>query len=344
MSVHIVLKLICLALALQVLSRVATPFKAFGLMLVVLALFGSRSSAVEAFANTANPDAVTYGSKIELQHVATAGRDPNASYLISESAAGWHPGSSGQPQVSLAAGKCSQSMWVVKGKVDQGRYFNEGQAINSGDVVRFEDAWAGRNLHSLPAPADGPAGLNEVTGFGSQEGDDTNSHWKVIVDGGGPWLKGSTVSLQHVATGLYLSSPNSKRRVFSDANNQLSTQVVGAASAANADTVWKAANVERPDNPAVRFFGDAGFDRKSMDDYQTINDRTEIKVNKVRDGRVGNELLQSLIVPAGYVVELFREDNQRNSFAKYYEGKYDSLNLGTFRSYSIRRYCGITSG
>ena len=349
MSAHVVLKLLCVAVALQLLSGVNMPFKIVGLGLVILVLFAvgqGKSRTMEGFADTVDPKAITYRSIVELQHGASATRAAQTSHLLSDSHVGWHKGTSGQCQVSVGSNTSVTCCWVVKGPIDGGPSYQRGVPINSNDIVRLEDFWSGRNLHSHNLPADVNAALNEVTGFNYKEGDDTNSHWTVLVEGGGPWTKDCTFTLQHVNTGRYLTSPNLRRKVVANPADKTTTQLVGASSTKSTDSLWKVYRAEQPTLPAVRFYNDVGFTDVSLDDYKqldTSNSVDAIKVNKLRNGRTGTEFLRGLIVPASYVVELYRDTNGQNYFGHFYTGKYDNLDLGLTSSYVIKRYCAVTA-
>jgi hypothetical protein len=141
---------------------------------------------------------LTVGATLTLSHVWT-GRT-----LHSHPAVYTHPGTSGQQQVTAFGGSDHNDLWRIAGP--HGTVAEDGRGLTDGDVVRLRHVATGRHLHShagIPSPL---TGQQEVTAFGMDGAGDGNDDWRVRVDGGGPWLAGSRVRLEHVATGAALHS------------------------------------------------------------------------------------------------------------------------------------------
>lgn len=100
------------------------------------------------------------------------------------------------------------SLWLVKEGWGQ-NVCEAGTPVKCGDIIRFEHAATGRNLHShlFRAPL---SGNQEVSGFGDSGNGDTGDNWEVMCEGKDPnWQRYKPVTFMHVDTKKYLSTADS---------------------------------------------------------------------------------------------------------------------------------------
>lgn len=349
MRLHLILNVALLILTLLVLSGLKTDVKYLGffVMIFVICYQALESDRIEAFSDGDDSNAVvTYDSFVELQNLNVLAKDPASSFLLLDWMNYWARGTSGQRQVAMAWNRNYRTLWRIKGELQSGPNLNSGKPIRSGDIIRLESVFEGLNLHSHPARADYDDKLNcfEVTGFGYKEGDDTNSDWRITIDGGGKWLKSSKFTLQHINTGKYLSAPGVQRKVFPDPNNGWTLGMVCASPKTGIDTTWQAYRVEAPGKRSVRFYTDPEMDEGYLDDYRLtdLGTGSDITIETLRDGNK-KKYIQGMIVPEGISVDMYRSVGNKDYFATYNPGRYGNLQLGQTGTIVIRKYCAVIS-
>ena len=337
-------QLVAFAIMLQISSRLrASPLGILAILMLIIAItiiFTSRVSQIEQF-DTAQP--VTFGSIIEIQHSNCATQSPTSSFMNSHPAVFWRSGSSGQNMVVIDENLHQRTMWKIKGDLSAGSDV-QGQPVVDGSLIRLEDCWSGRNMHSHPI-SNGVYDMHEATGFGNGEQDDGNSLWLVSVDGGGSLTLGKKFRLKHQATGFYLLSiPNVAQQLYQNAAVG-SRWVVGTSPLTlglqDPNCFWNITRAEAADKRAVRFYKDPSkLADVSMDDYQLVGPQ-DVTITKIRDGRAGFDYLKSMIVPAGYSVDFYR-DVQKQQFATTVEaGLSSNIDIGPVASAVIRSYCAV---
>jgi hypothetical protein len=114
-----------------------------------------------------------------------------------------HPGGSGQHRVT-ADDSVDGTRWRLQPRHDRRGHDDVGPLpVLSGDLLRLRLHGTDRHLHShrgIPSPV---SHQQEVSTFADR---DRNDDWRVVVDGGGPWLAGSRVRLEHAQTGAALQT------------------------------------------------------------------------------------------------------------------------------------------
>lgn len=237
-------------------------------------------------------------------------------------------------------------MWKIKGDLSDGSD-RQGSPIADGSLIRLEDCWSGRNLHSHPI-SNRVYDMYEATGFGNGEQDDRNSLWVVSIDGGGSLTVGKKFRLKHQATGYYLLSiPQVAQQLYQNPATSTSTRwVVGTspltAGLQDPNCFWNVSRAEAPERRAVRFYKDpSNLTDTTMDDYQLVSPQDSVSITKVRDGRVGSDYIKSLIIPAGYSVDFYR-DALKQQFATTVEaGAWLNIDVGAVAVAVIRPYCAV---
>ena len=297
------------------------------------------SPTVSPSENFADPSPVTYDSILELQHNTTLARTQNC-FLVSTPATYWKSGSSGGFEINVAADQHWQSMWQIKRAFGYQPGSTDSSSVTDGDVVRLQDVWTGRYLHSQAVKADYPTGnFNEVSGFGNFTTDDANSNWKISV-GGGQLTSTSTLRFQHVATGNWLHSLNSQILLYS--NQNVASQIVLTSPTSTADSVWTVYRAESSAARAVRLYTDLNNAESAMDSYQVVGGmKQEIVLNDLRDN-VTEKFLVGIVVPPGVMVDFYRGPNKTTFITRLTSGKYDNLNLGTTGTTVLRPFCTIS--
>lgn len=100
------------------------------------------------------------------------------------------------------------SLWIIK--EGWGKDVCEvGMPIKCGDVIRFEHAATGKNLHShlFRAPL---SGNQEVSGFGDGGNGDTGDNWEILCEPRETvWNRYKPITFQHVDTKKFLSTSES---------------------------------------------------------------------------------------------------------------------------------------
>lgn len=140
-----------------------------------------------------------------------------------------HHGSSGQHRV-VADDAVDGTRWDLRPRHDRRGRSEEPGPLTSGDVVRLRLRGTDRHLHSHRNVASPLTHQQEVSTFAER---DRNDDWRVVVDGGGPWLAGSRVRFEHVPTGAALQS---HRRP--DDHDSGGEQEVSASSLTDPDGWW----------------------------------------------------------------------------------------------------------
>jgi hypothetical protein len=180
---------------------------------------------------------VRFGAVLKLRHAATG------CALHSHPLNYSHPGTSGQQQVTAFEDSDSNDLWLLKGPDGQPEDFQYGRSIRHGAVIRLQHVATGRNLHShagFPSPI---TFQQEVTCFGNTGVGDDNDNWRVEVEGGGPWVTGSTVRLIHLATNAALHS----HAGFSSPLWTAGQQEVTGFSSRDANDLWFASDLRAHD-------------------------------------------------------------------------------------------------
>ena len=335
---NVVLILIGMTLAIAVVPAKCRRYAVIATFCVVAAL--CFSSPKVRYENFAAPSLVTYDSILELQHNTTLARTQNC-FLVSTPATYWKTGSSGGYEINVAADQHWQSMWQIKRAFGYQPGSTDSSIVTDGDVVRLQDIWTGRYLHSQTIPADYiTGGFNEVSGFGGFATDDANSNWKISVGGGGQLTSTSTLRLQHVATKNWLHSLNAQTLLYS--NQNVASQIVLASPTATVDSVWTIYRAEPSTARAVRMYTDLNNPESAMDTYQVVGKlKEEVVLNTTRDN-VSAKYLVGLIVPPGAMVDFYRGPNKATFMTRLTSGKYDNLNLGSIGSTVLRPFCTIS--
>ena len=232
-------------------------------------------------------------------------------------------------------------MWQIKRAFGYQPISTDSSIVSDGDIVRLQDIWTGRYLHSQAVKADYPTGnFNEVSGFGSFTSDDANSNWKISISGGGQLVESSTLRFQHIATGNWLHSLNAQQLLYS--NQNIASQIVLTSPTSTADSVWTVYRAESSAARAVRLYTDLNNAESAMDSYQVVGGmKQEIVLNDLRNN-VSKKTLVGIIVPPGIMVDFYRGPNKTTFITRLTSGKYDNLNLGTIATTVLRPFCTIS--
>ena len=173
---------------------------------------------------------IRYRSLVKLIHESTG------QALHSHSLPLYHPGSSGQQQVTCYGGADSNDYWRVKAPHGYDEFAKKGLRIATGSVLRLEHYETRKNLHSHDTNRSPVSGQQEISAFGTDGSGDTNDNWRVDLQDGGDWLDGQLVRLVHVNTGAALHSHKGIEHPSYTAGQQ---EVTGY-SERNRDDLWRA--------------------------------------------------------------------------------------------------------
>ena len=303
-----------------------------------------RSKAkIESFSPSST---VTYDSVLELQHATTLALQISSAkcFLVSTPTTYWKSGSSGNFEVNAGPNQHWQSMWQIRrayGYLAGGNLkdnTSESDAVADGDIIRLQDLWSGRFLHSQSTKADYPSGsFNEVSTSKTPSLDD---NWKLFISGGGQLSSISDFKLQHVTTGAWLHSMNAQILLYP--NQNVASQIVVTSPTASADSVWHIYRAESSANRAVRMYTDLNNAESAMDTYLPIGSlQQELVLNDSRDS-VTEKLILGIIIPPGVIVDFYRGTNKTTLVTRLSSGKYDNLSLGTIATTVVRPYCSIS--
>lgn len=177
------------------------------------------------------PKTVKYRAVIKLIHVQTSVT------LHSHRRNHEHPGSSGQQQVTAFAGSNEDDYWTVKAAHNYKETFQNGKAVQHGDIIRLEHVTTRKNLHSHSGRPSPVSGQQEVTAFGRDGIGDSNDNWRVDLEGGETWLEGERIRLVHHATDAALHSHEG----YSLGDSGYYQQEVTCFGERNQDDWWRAA-------------------------------------------------------------------------------------------------------
>jgi len=172
----------------------------------ILAEFAFYSIPIPVFERCivdVNPQFVTYGSGVCLQHVVTQ------RYLhFADNFSTKFVSSSGQSIPSTVSEIDSNCLWIVKGPhSDTDPYNFTPTIVQKGDVIRLGHYKTRHNLHSHVGYSSAVTKQQEVTCYGKDGQGDGNDNFKVDVDGGGMvWGINSKIRLIHVLSNCALHS------------------------------------------------------------------------------------------------------------------------------------------
>jgi dolichyl-phosphate-mannose--protein O-mannosyl transferase len=182
--------------------------------------------------NTQTETVVKYRDTIKLIHSKT-----NVN-LHSHNIDYHHVGSSKQQQVTGFGGADENDYWIVKGPHSKDEFFNKGNPVKNGDIIRLEHLNTRKNLHSHPGiPAPLTAQQQEISAFSPEVNGIGNidDNWQIEVENGGGWVTGVAIRLIHSRTKVSLHSHN-----IGDEEYISGQQEVTGFSKRNEDDFWLA--------------------------------------------------------------------------------------------------------
>lgn len=153
-------------------------------------------------AHFGDPHVVRYGVPIKLRHVKT-------SHVLHSHLINYTTGSH-QQEVTCFGDRDDNDWWIIKGPHSNQR-FNApiGAPVLNHQVLRFEHALTGKNLHSHPGIHSPASHQQEVTAFGEYGFGDDNDQWRLELvhsQPGTPWRVEHQLKLVHLATNHHLHS------------------------------------------------------------------------------------------------------------------------------------------
>ncbi|EKX49952.1 hypothetical protein GUITHDRAFT_48706, partial [Guillardia theta CCMP2712] len=159
---------------------------------------------------------VTYGSVIQLKHLATR------RFLSATNFKYFHPSSSGQHQIIAVDQEDGYTHWRVMPRSGQRWELVKDVPVKNGEVIRLLNLRTGRNLHSHDGPISPLSKQREVSNYGEEYGSiDSNDNW-ILRTEDEFWYMTKPVELKHAPT----KSPLISRDDFDNKNYTFGFQEV----------------------------------------------------------------------------------------------------------------------
>jgi dolichyl-phosphate-mannose--protein O-mannosyl transferase len=141
---------------------------------------------------------VTCGSMLKLQH-------QGSGHHLHSHQINWGSGSGQQSVTGHGSTNDQGANWIIKSG-HNAKHCEIGQAVQCGDIIRFEHIQTKENLHSHLFKA-ALSGQQEVSAFGNDGKGDTGDDWIVqCAKGAKYWTRGAPIEFKHKDTSKYLST------------------------------------------------------------------------------------------------------------------------------------------